>query len=116
MIGNDEDVDAFISIHLNKYPSNIYSGWQTFYQEGNEESVRLAKNIQDSLNNTISTPNNRVPLVLKGIYIMDHVENTTVTVECGFLSNEEEAKKLEEDDYQEKLAWGIYIGLQEFFK
>ena len=71
LIGNDEDVGAFISIHLNKYPSNIYSGWQTFYQEGNEESVRLAKNIQDSLNNTISTPNNRVPLVLKGIYIME---------------------------------------------
>lgn len=116
LIGNGEDVDAFISIHLNKYPSNIYSGWQTFYQEGNEESIRLAKNIQDSLNNTISTPNNRVPLVLKGIYIMDHVENATVTVECGFLSNEEEAKKLEQEDYQEKLAWGIYIGLQEFFK
>ena len=116
LIGNDESVDVFISIHLNKYPSNIYSGWQTFYQGGNEESIRLAKNIQDSLNNTISTPNNRVPLVLKGIYIMDHVENTTVTVECGFLSNEEEAKKLEQEDYQEKLAWGIYIGLQEFFK
>ena len=47
---------------------------------------------------------------------MDHVENATVTVECGFLSNEEEAKKLEQEDYQEKLAWGIYIGLQEFFK
>lgn len=116
LIGNEEDVDAFISIHLNKYPSNIYSGWQTFYQEGNEESIRLAKCIQDSLNNTISTPNNRVPLVLKGIYIMDHVENTTVTVECGFLSNEQEAKSLEQEEYQEKLAWGIYIGLQEFFK
>ncbi len=116
IIGNEEDVDAFISIHLNKYPSSIYSGWQTFYQEGNEESIRLAKCIQDSLNNTISTPNNRVPLVLKGIYIMDHVENTTVTVECGFLSNEEEAKNLEQEEYQEKLAWGIYIGLQEFFK
>ena len=116
LIGNEEDVDVFISIHLNKYPSNIYSGWQTFYQEGNEESIRLAKCIQDSLNNTISTPNNRVPLVLKGIYIMDHVENTTVTVECGFLSNEQEAKSLEQEEYQEKLAWGIYIGLQEFFK
>lgn len=115
-IGNGEDVDVFVSIHLNKYPSSIYSGWQAFYQQGNEESVRLAKCIQDSLNNTISKPNNRVPLVLKGIYIMDHVENTTVTVECGFLSNEEEARLLQEDAYQDKLAWGIYIGLQEYFK
>lgn len=115
-IGNEKDVDVFISIHLNKYPSSIYSGWQTFYQQGNEESIKLAKCIQDSLNNTISKPNNRVPLVLKGIYIMDHVENTTVTVECGFLSNQEEAKSLEEDAYQDKLAWGIYIGIQKYFE
>lgn len=115
VIGNEKDVDIFISIHLNKYPSSIYSGWQTFYQQGNEESVRLAKCIQDSLNNTISKPNNRVPLVLKGIYLMDHIENTTVTVECGFLSNEQEAKDLENDSYQDHLAWGIYIGIQNFF-
>lgn len=115
-IGNQEDVDIFISIHLNKYPSSIYSGWQTFYQEGNEDSMRLAKCIQDNLNNSISKPNNRVPLVLKTTYIMKHVENITVTVECGFLSNPEEAKNLESDEYQDKLAWGIYIGVQEYFK
>ena len=116
IIGNGQDVDIFISIHLNKYPSGTYSGWQTFYQEGNEESVRLAKCIQDSLNNTISKPNNRVPLVLKGVYLMDHIQNTTITVECGFLSNKEEARLLNDDSYQDKLAWGIYIGIQEFFK
>ena len=116
IIGNGQDVDIFISIHLNKYPSGTYSGWQTFYQQGNEESVRLAKCVQDSLNNTISKPNNRVPLVLKGVYLMDHIQNTTITVECGFLSNEEEARLLNDDSYQDKLAWGIYIGIQEFFK
>lgn len=115
-IGNQEDVDIFISIHLNKYPESIYSGWQTFYQSDNEESLKLATCIQEGLNNSISTPNNRVPLPLKGIYIMDNVENTTVTVECGFLSNEDEAKKLQEDEYQDKLAWGIFIGIQDFFK
>ena len=116
ILGNGQDVDIFISIHLNKYPSGTYSGWQTFYQQGNEESVRLAKCVQDSLNNTISKPNNRVPLVLKGVYLMDHIQNTTITVECGFLSNEEEARLLNDDSYQDKLAWGIYIGIQEFFK
>lgn len=115
ILGNQEDVDIFVSIHLNKYPSGIYSGWQTFYQEGNDESIILATCIQEGINNSISTPNNRVPLPLKGIYIMDNVENTTVTVECGFLSNEVEAKRLEEDAYQDKLAWGIYIGIQDFF-
>lgn len=116
IIGNQKDVDIFISIHLNKYPSSIYSGWQTFYQDGNEKSIKLAKCIQDNLNSSISKPNNRVPLVLKGIYIMDHLENPTVTVECGFLSNEDEANCLKQDEYQDKLAWGIYIGIQEYFK
>ncbi len=115
VIGNQKDVDICISIHLNKYPDGKYSGWQTFFQENSEESERLANLIQNSLNETISTPNNRVPLVLKGIYLMDHVENPTVTVECGFLSNENEAKFLQQDEYQNKLAWGIYIGIQNFF-
>lgn len=115
LIGNKEDVDIFVSIHLNKYPSSKYSGWQTFYQDNNEESHTLANCIQEGLNKSISTPNNRVALPLKGIYIMEHLENTTVTVECGFLSNEIEAKKLEDDEYQNKLAWGIYIGIQDFF-
>ena len=115
-LGNQEDVDAFISIHLNKYPTQIYSGWQTFFQNDNEKSKYLASCIQDGLNASISTPNTRVPLPLKGIYIMDHVENTTVTVECGFLSNPEEAKKLEDGEYQDKLACGIYKGIQEYFK
>jgi N-acetylmuramoyl-L-alanine amidase len=114
-IGNQEDVDIFVSIHLNKYLSSSYSGWQTFYQEDNEESIKLANCVQEGLNNSISTPNNRKPMPLKGIYIMDNVDNPTITVECGFLSNEEEAIKLEDNEYQEKLAWGIYMGIQEYF-
>lgn len=116
VIANQKDADICVSIHLNKYPDGKYSGWQTFFQEGNEGSIELANLIQESLNETIDTPNNRVPLVLKGIYLMDHVENPTVTVECGFLSNESEVKLLQEEEYQNKLAWGIYIGIQNYFK
>lgn len=47
---------------------------------------------------------------------MDNVKAPTVTIECGFLSNKEEARLLEEDDYQSRLAWGIYMGIQEYFK
>lgn len=116
LIGNKEDVDIFVSIHLNKYSESKYSGWQTFYQDGSEDSQNLANLIQDNLNKTISIPNDRVPLPLKGIYVMDHVDNPTVTVECGFLSNEKESKLLEQEEYQNQLAWGIYIGIQEYFK
>ena len=116
-IGNTEGVDIFISIHLNKFEREKYRGWQSFYQEKSEDSKALATCIQEGLNNEISEYHNeRVPLKLSNIYIMDNVKAPTVTIECGFLSNKEEARLLEEDDYQSRLAWGIYIGIQEYFK
>ena len=49
------------------------------------------------------------------MYIIKHVEIPTVIVECGFLSNPEEEKQLQQEEYQTKLAWGIYNGIMEFF-
>ena len=49
------------------------------------------------------------------IYIVKHVEIPLSIVECGFLSNPEEEKQLLEDDYQDHLAWGIYMGIINYF-
>ena len=49
-IGNESSADIFVSIHLNKIPQSQYSGWQCFYKDGNENSNKLAKNIQENLN------------------------------------------------------------------
>lgn len=114
-IGNNSSADAFVSIHLNKIPQGQYSGWQTFYNENNEQSKNLATCIQNSLNDSISKENNRIPHKLNNIYIMKYVEIPITIVECGFLSNKEEAKQLTEDEYQNRLAWGIYNGLMDYF-
>lgn len=115
-IGNTSDADLFISIHLNKYPpSEAYRGWQTFYQKTNENSKTLANMIQQSLNNNIEFKNDRTPLPISGVYIMDKVQIPSIVIECGFLSNPEEVKLLKTDTYQNKLAWGIFTGLQEYF-
>lgn len=115
-IGNNSNADVFISIHLNKYPpSEIYRGWQTFYQNNNEKSKQLSNIIQNNLSNNIEFKNDRTPMPITGIYIMDHVQIPSVIIECGFLSNPEEVRLLKEDTYQNKLAWGIYTGLQEYF-
>ena len=114
-IGNESSADIFVSIHLNKIPQGQYWGWQTFFNE-NEKSRTLATFIQNSLNETISLENKRVPLKLNNVYIMKHVEIPITIVECGFLSNKEESKKLDTDDYQNQLAWGIYSGIMDYFK
>ena len=114
-IGNESSADIFVSIHLNKSPQSQYDGWQTFYKEGSEDGARLAKTIQENLNKTIQKENNRIAKTIDKIYIIKHVEIPTTIVECGFLSNPDEEKLLLEDEYQNKLAWGIYNGIIDYF-
>ncbi len=115
-LGNNSNADIFISIHLNKYPpSEIYRGWQTFYQNKNDESENLATLIQNNINKNIDYENNRTPMKITDVYIMKNVTIPTVIVECGFLSNSEETTLLKDDTYQYKLAWGIFLGIQEYF-
>lgn len=115
-IGNSSSADVFVSIHLNKISDSNYSGWQTFYQNGSENSEKLANSIQASLNTTISKENMRVPHTLTSVYIMKHVEIPISIVECGFLSNPQEEKELQQDEYQNQLAWGIYNGIISYFQ
>ena len=114
-IGNESSADIFVSVHLNKIPQSKYWGWQCFYKSGNEQSIKLAKNLQESLNNTIEKENKRVAMKLDNVYIIKHVEVPISIVECGFLSNPEEEKLLLTDEYQSKLAWGIYSGIMDYF-
>lgn len=114
-IGNESSADIFVSIHLNKIPQEQYWGWQTFYKEESAEGQKLATSIQNSLNETIQKENNRVPMKIDNIYIIKHVEIPTTIVECGFLSNPEEEQLLLTDEYQNKLAWGIYTGIMDYF-
>ena len=78
--------------------------------------MKLAKILQSSLNESIQKENKRIAMKLDTVYIMKHVEIPISIVECGFLSNPEEEKQLLEDGYQDKLAWGIYTGILEYFK
>ena len=114
-IGNESSADIFVSIHLNKIPQEQYWGWQCFYRQNDEQSTKLAKSLQQNLNDAIEKENKRVPMKIDNVYIMKHVEIPISIVECGFLSNKEEEKMLLTDEYQDKLAWGIYNGIMDYF-
>lgn len=114
-IGNESSADIFVSIHLNKIPQQQYWGWQCFYKQNDEKSTNLAKSIQANLNESIQKDNKRVAMKLDTVYIMKHVEIPISIVECGFLSNPEEEQLLLSDEYQDKLAWGIYNGIMDYF-
>lgn len=115
-IVNNSGADIFVSIHLNKYRDSKYSGWQTFYQTKIGNSTILATNIQNELNNNINDNNTRVPMAIKGVYLMEHINIPGVVVECGFISNPNEEELLKQETHQSKLAWGIYTGIQKYFQ
>lgn len=114
-IGNESKADVFVSIHLNKIPQKQYWGWQTFFKEENEDSKKLAQSLQKGLNESIQKENKRESLKIENVYIIEHIQIPTAIVECGFLSNQEEKELLQTSEYQDKLAWGIYVGIMNYF-
>ena len=75
----------------------------------------MAVAIQENLNNAIQKENKRCVDTIDNVYIIEHVEIPTTIVECGFLSNAEEEQQLQNDEYQNRLAWGIYNGIINYF-
>ena len=61
-IGNESSADIFVSIHLNKIPQEQYWGWQCFYRQNDEQSTKLAKSLQQNLNDAIEKENKRVAM------------------------------------------------------
>lgn len=112
---NSSNADCLISIHLNKISGEQYYGWQSFYQKDNDSSINLAKAIQSSLNYSTGIENKRQILPISNIYLMDNSKIPSTIIECGFLSNPTECSLLQDDEYQNKLAWGIYTGIMDFF-
>lgn len=115
-LANDPISEILVSVHLNKISGEQYYGWQTFYQKNSANSKILANNIQNNLNYSIARENKRTILPLSNIYLMDNSKIPTVTVECGFLSNNEETRLLQTDEYQSNIAWGIYAGIMDYFQ
>ena len=112
---NESEPDVFLSIHLNSFPQSQYYGAQTFYKKGSEESKKLAFLIQEELRNVLDKNNKRVPQPRDSVYIIREVSAPSVLIECGFLSNPQEERLLNDSKYQEKIAWSIYIGIIRYF-
>ena len=104
-----------VSIHLNKFPQTKYYGAQTFYANNSPESQVLASCIQKKLRENVDPSNTREALLKKEpIIILKNVKTPTVVVECGFLSNQEEEKRLASSEYQDKLALAISEGIKDY--
>lgn len=111
------DDPIFLSIHMNKFGIEKYSGAQTFFSKNNPSSEILAIKLQRAIRQLIQPDNNReVKKAGSSIFILDRLEIPAVLCECGFLSNSREAELLTQPQYQKKLAFSIAMGVVDYFK
>lgn len=106
-----------ISIHQNQFSQSQYSGAQMFYSPNNGESAQLAECIRQSVVNSLQPENTRQNKEAgEEIYLLTHCQVPGVLVECGFLSNPEEAQRLVQQEYQQDMASAIYNGIISFIE
>ena len=111
---NNANADCIISIHQNSYSLESIDGAQVFYYTGSSEGELLASFIQKSLISKVDPSNHRKEKSNSSYFLLKNAKAPLVIVECGFLSNWEESKKLVDDAYQQKLAWAIHLGILQY--
>lgn len=114
-IVEESESELFISIHLNSFINPRYYGAQTFYREGFKEGEDLAIKIQNELRDVLNGGNKREPQKRDNIYLLNEINIPSVLIECGFLSNPDEDRLLNQEEHQEKVAWSIYTGILNYF-
>lgn len=111
----DSGAVIVISIHQNSFSQESVHGAQVFYYKYSEQGEKLANKIQTSLKEMVDNDNSRTVKENSSYYMLVHTPCPTVIVECGFLSNYEEAQLLTGEDYQEKIAAAICEGVKTYF-
>ena len=107
----------FLSIHLNKFEQSMYYGAQVFYSPNNSRSSMLAHCLQQTFVSYVDPTNKRVEKQSHdSIYLMKNIQSPAVTIECGFLSNPQEADKLCTASYRTHIAIAITKGYLDYIK
>ena len=103
-----------VSIHQNSYHDAGVHGPQVFYYESSVEGKKLAEAVQSSLNDRLEGDRPREVKGNTSYYLLKRSSGTLVIVECGFLTNPEEAQKLQTKEYQEKVAAAVSEGIRTY--
>ncbi len=104
----------FVSIHMNAFPQTQYKGLQVWYSKYDPSSLTLAQSVQRLASEQLQPENNRrVKAATSSIYLLHHLTCPAILVECGFLSNPEEASLLATEEYQNKLAFLLFLAISD---
>lgn len=110
------DADLFVSIHMNHFEQEKVNGLRLFYDKKHPETEELAKLMQQRMSEITGAKTYAVKTADQSLFLMKNPPIPAVLAECGFMSNPEEEKKLNDEDYQSRLAWAIAQSVEEYLK
>lgn len=110
-IANGSEDAIFVSVHMNSFPQEKYSGLQVYYSKNNADSVDLARSVQQNVSTYLQPDNQREIKPGNDIFLLDRLSSPAILIECGFLSNEEECNLLSTEEYRDKLAFYIFYSI-----
>ncbi|MBO5305907.1 MAG: N-acetylmuramoyl-L-alanine amidase [Clostridia bacterium] len=107
----------FVSIHMNAFPQKQYSGLQVYYSPHHPLSESLAVAVQENTRTHLDPDNKRkIKKADSSIYLLDRLQKPAILIECGFLSNDAEAERLSDEEYQKQLALVIGKSIADVIK
>lgn len=109
----EADPELAVSIHQNSYPDPSVCGVQVFYYKDSIKSRTAAEIMQTQLVKSLKPAKERVAKDNSSYYLLKKTSVPIIIVECAFMSNPTEADLLIKDDYQEKVAWAVYMGIMQ---
>ena len=112
---NDTKPVLAVSIHQNSYYEENVFGAQVFYYRTSEEGEKAAGLVQNALQQ-VNQKNTKKIKANDTYYILKKTKVPTIIVECGFLSNYEEAQKLMDEDYQTAVAEAVTEGILSYIE
>lgn len=114
--------DLVVSIHLNSFTQDAsVKGAQVFYpSDGDGKLVKKSKQaaeiMQKNLNQKINVDKKRTELGKNDVLLLRNIYSPIVIVECGFLSNPEDAENLKKEQYQEKISKALKVSVCKYLK
>ena len=103
-----------VSIHQNSYEDSSVRGPQVFYYKDSPEGEKLAGILQEKLNTELEVERPRVEKGNTSYYLLKRSPGILNIIECGFLTNPDEAALLQEEAYQRKVARALVEGICEY--
>lgn len=118
---NNNEALVFVSIHVNSSKKATARGVKIYYFPESMEGKKLAEYVSQSIDihlyeNFLKEEGLKSEILSEDYYILRETEYTGILIEVGFITNLEEKRLLEDEEYKEKLAYAIKKGIIEYLK